>query len=655
MRYIKRAVHIDFHTLPDIPDFGANFDAKVFAQTLKDAKVEFINAFAKCNLGYAYYPTEVGVTHPHLDFDMFGQTVEECHKLGIGVTAYFNLGLDHEMARKHREWTIVNKEGQVIYGDRTEHFFRNMCLNSGYGDYMLDMIKEVLDRYPVEGVFLDCINMHPYPCYGNECNEDMVERGMDPLNDEQVLAFSRLQTLEYCRKVKELVGDDKFLYLNGLLFGESQGLSTHAEIECLPGLWGYDFFPAQVAYARNLGIQVFYMTGRFQASWGDFGGLKTKASLENDCWDAISNAVTTSVGDHMHPRDGLDQAVYRMVGEVYTELEKYEPWTDHAKAVAEIGVLVPVSGVISNYHNAAVRLLGELKYTYNLIDERMDLTPYQVIILPDELTVSPVLKAKLEQHLAAGKGIISSGYGGLNPEKTAFAVEAWNLDYDGEDPWNASYFTMLEPTSGDIPDMPHAVYKQGILMQLREGASMVADYIQPYFNRHWDGFHGYFYTPPEKSTGRPALARSGNVFQFSFKIFSAYHQYAMVTHKNMVKYCLEQLLASPLIKCENISSSSRITVTQKEHMRIIHIKATQPEKRGNYNVVEDWQALSDGVVYLRSGEDGKEGNANGGKEDTGVKAVYLAPSKEPLAYEHVNGYMRIALPKVEGYAMVVVE
>jgi hypothetical protein len=640
MRLIKRAVHIDFHTMPDIPDFGANFDAKAFAQTLKDAKVEFINAFAKCNIGYAYYPTEVGVMHPHLNFDMFGQTVEECRKLGIGVTAYFNLGLDHEMARKHREWCVVNKEGQIIYGDRTENFFRAMCLNSGYGDYMLAMIKEVLDRYPVEGIFLDCINMYANPCYGNECCEHMRERGMDPLNDDHVLAFTGIQTLEFCRKVKELVGDHKFLHLNGLRFGDSQGLNTHAEIECLPELWGYDFFPAQVAYARNLGIQVFYMTGRFHASWGDFGGLKTKASLQNDCWDALSNAVTTSVGDHMHPRDGLDPAVYSMIGEVYTEIEKYEPWTDHARAVTDIGIMVPVSGVIGKSHNGAVRILGELKYTYDLLDERMDLSPYKVIILPDDLTVTDKLKEKLERHLAEGRGIISSGHGGLNPEKNAFAIDAWNLTYDGPDPWNRSYFRMLKDTGGEVPDRPCDIYNQGIQMQLKDGAQMIADYIEPYFNRHWDGFHGYFYAPPKGSNGRPALARSGNIFQFSFNVFTAYNEYAFVTHKKMVKYCLEQLLVEPLLKCENLPSTSRVTVTKKDQMRMVHVKTTHPEKRGNYTIIEDSPLLTKAVVYLK------------GKN---VRSVYAAPNGETLAYETTGEYIRIPLPDVDGYLMVVVE
>ncbi|MFC3768752.1 hypothetical protein [Paenibacillus sp. GCM10012303] len=54
MRTLKRAVHLDFHTMPNVKDFAAHFDAGQFARTLKEARVEFINVFAKCNLGFAY-------------------------------------------------------------------------------------------------------------------------------------------------------------------------------------------------------------------------------------------------------------------------------------------------------------------------------------------------------------------------------------------------------------------------------------------------------------------------------------------------------------------------------------------------------------------------------------------------------------------------
>ena len=646
MRLIKRAVHIDFHTMADIPDFGVNFDAMKFAQTLKDAHVDYINAFAKCNIGFAYYPTKIGIVHPHLDFDMLGQTVEECHKLGIGVTAYFNVGLDHEMARKHRDWTTVNKEGQVISGDRTANFFRNMCINSPYRAHILGMIREVVEQYPVDGIFLDCMAI--VPCYGNECLEAIRDRGGDPLDDQTVLDFNSESWLSFLRQVKEVVGDDKFLYLNGQPRGNTEGLNTHAEIECLPsGGWGYDYFPAEVAYARNIDSQTFYMTGRFNVSWGDFGGLKSKESLENDCWDAISNAAQTSIGDHMHPRDGLDPAVYKVIGEIYQEIEKLEPWTENAKAVADIGIVNLRNNPVNEYHaslganfNGAVRMLGELKYTYDIIDERHDFSRYKVLILPDEIIINEELKTKLQRYIADGGGIISSGHSGLNEDKSTFALDEWKMNYDGEDTWNSSYFKMLKDTDGKVPDMLCGIYHQSILLQGKGDTEAIADYFQPYFNRHWDGFQGYFYTPPEKYAGRPAVVRAGNIFQICFAVFTSYIEGPTQAHKYLIDYCIQQLLPEPVIKCENIPSTARVTLTEKDSMKMIHVKISHPEPRGKLNIIEDHQTLTDAVVYLKTDN---------------VNAVYLAPGKEPLQYTKEGNYIRIELPKIEGYMMIVVE
>src|SRR5690606_9314868 len=103
------------------------------------------------------------------------------------------------------------------------------------------------------------------------------------------------------------------------------------------------------------------------------------------------------------------------------------------------------------------------------------------------------------------------------------------------------------------------IYHQAILLQAKEGAQAVADYYQPYFNRRWDGFHGSFYTPPDRYAGRPAVARAGNIFQCCFNIFTSYIEGATAAHKYLVQYCLQQLLPEPLLKCENIPSTARVT------------------------------------------------------------------------------------------------
>ena len=64
LKQMKRAVHFDFHTLPGVDDFGEDFDAARFAQQLQDANVGYINFFARCNIGFSYYPTKVGVPYP---------------------------------------------------------------------------------------------------------------------------------------------------------------------------------------------------------------------------------------------------------------------------------------------------------------------------------------------------------------------------------------------------------------------------------------------------------------------------------------------------------------------------------------------------------------------------------------------------------------
>ncbi len=77
-----RQVHLDFHTSPDIPDVGADWDAEHFVRTLKEARVNSITVFAKCHHGMNYYPTKIGPVHPSLKFDLLGEQIEACHRAG---------------------------------------------------------------------------------------------------------------------------------------------------------------------------------------------------------------------------------------------------------------------------------------------------------------------------------------------------------------------------------------------------------------------------------------------------------------------------------------------------------------------------------------------------------------------------------------------
>ena len=113
-----------------------------------------------------------------------------------------------------------------------------------------------------------------------------------------------------------------------------------------------------------------------------------------------------------------------MVKELYDDVKRHEPYTEGANYIADIGVLIRTDGsYYANTHKGISRMLGELKYDFDIVNEEMDLSEYKLLILPDDILVTDKLAEKLRAHIQAGKGIISSGLSGLNPEKTDFALK----------------------------------------------------------------------------------------------------------------------------------------------------------------------------------------------------------------------------------------
>jgi len=655
----RRAIHLDCHTLPGIHDAGKEFDAEAFAATLQAAHVEYITVFARCNLGFAYYPTRVGIPYPGLKADLLGGMVKACHKRGIAVAAYFNAGLDHEHAQLHRDWVKLNKDGQV-YEMRKDaaprgSFFRKMCLNTPYGRHLLDMAGEVLDRYPVDGLFFDCFTMSP--CYGEECLQGMKTAGLDFRDEAQAKAYTWQVTEAFTRSVQAEIRKrrrDIYLYFNGLPYAFEP---THCELEILPtGGWGYDLLPAFVRYARTLKKPLFMMTGRFHKSWGDFGGLRPEASLQFDCFNAIANGATCSVGDHLHPRGRLDPRVYERIGRVFARTRALDPWADGAAAQAEVAVLSPkTSGWPAGPKSmdeatafglyGAARMLMELKVQFDVVDGIRDLSAYRVLVLPDAVALDQALAGRVRQHLARGGSLISSGSSGLDPEGKAFALREWGLACDGPESWTPMFLRADRAVQRGVSDRVITIYQPGLAVRPLKGTRVLARLVQPYFNKGaWDGRHEYVYVPPDRDAGRPALARRGNVFHFSFPVFGGYFNDGVVEFKYLVRNCLDQVLPDPMVKAGALPSYAQVTVTgQGRRRRMVHVLSYVPEMRGRKQIIEEPIGLRDAAVALR--------------RDTlpRVRRVYLVPSKAELPFREADGYVHVTVPAVDGYQMVVFE
>ncbi len=636
IKSMKRAVHFDFHTNGGIFDFGKDFDAEKFAQQLSDARVGYVNLFAQCNLGFAYYPSKVSVPYPTMKGDMFGTALRACHKKRIGVTAYLNIGLNHEQAIRHPEWLKMDKEGHLYNFKRGGNYFRRMCYhNPEYRAFVVSVIKEILENYDADGIFCDCLSL--MPCYCRTCMDDMLKAGIDVTDDEAVEKFADEALLEISRDIRAAVPTDKRLYLNGLPQHYTYKMNTHYEVECLPATWSYDFFTAHTAFARPLYNEVIYMNGRFQTDWGDFGGYKGKAAIENDFYDALTQGVTTSLGDHLHPARIAEPDIYRDLGEIYTKIEKYEKWTDNAKFIPEM-VLLSDCWWLGKSHNGAARLLSELKYSFDIVDVKGDFSKYNLVILPDDIKVTPELKEKLRAHLDKGGKIISTGSSGISADGSGFALPEWDFDFVGDDGCNKPYYSLNFGENG-LAEMQYYMYSQGILMKAKAGNTSLAEHILPYFNEEYNGRDYTFYTPPMKESGHSAalINKKGNVAHISFPIFKAYYDSFSAPHKALVKKILEIMYPDNLIKGEGLPTTARATLTGTDEYKLLHVKVTYPEHKGrNMGIICEHGEMLGGKVVAVKGE---------------YSEVSRLPAEEPVESEIKNGYTYIKLPSIVGYDM----
>ncbi|MBE6883067.1 MAG: hypothetical protein E7487_00525 [Ruminococcaceae bacterium] len=584
----RRALHFDFHTPPGIPNLLSNFDAEFFAEQLADAHVEYINFAARCNMGFSYYNTKVGKKYPGLgDRDILKEILDACHKRNIGVTAYINIGLDHDLAADHLDWLKVMRDGKIYADNKNSNFFRTMCYNSGYRAHLLEEIREIA-AYDIDGVFCDCVEKRE--CYCPRCIADMTARGYDPHDHQAVMDYQYMLRDEFCHEIRAAADkpDLKF-YFNGL--PRSFELITHAEIECLPGggSWGYDYFDSIAAYTRPLYEDRLYMSGRFQDEWGDFGGIKPVAAMQNDLYDAMMNSFGLSFGDHMHPVDGFEKEVAARVKTVFEEKMQYEPYTDDSENIVEAAILIPNIEYKSTLcTKGAIRILKELKVLFNIYTQDGDFSSAKLLFICEDVGINDTLKQKLQDFEKCGGKIIFAG-SALELGKAAGLLDY--VDLIGDDPADNAYFTT--PAN----DMRWAMYAPCKLIKNIDGVEK-AKYISNIFNFIWDGRQSYFYRPQGEETDYSAVVTKGNTACICFDLFKAYSDMFLAEHKLLVKELIDVLLPDRLIQVSGMPQSAVVSLTQNPTALVLHVKSTYPEIKMGRGIIEDHTYMKSATVSV---------------------------------------------------------
>lgn len=666
-----RQIHLDFHTSPLIPDVGEEFDAAEFVATLREARVNSINLFARCHHGFSYYPTRVGVMHPALKTDLFGAQLKAVREAGMRALAYTTVAWSEDTCDRHPEWMQVSPDGVLGskppfkdgFGNLECRAWRSLCLNrAAYRDYLKRETAEIYEGYHPDGIWIDII--HQYECVCPDCRRGMAERGLDPTSRADRIRYGRWVELDFMEELyRHIHGLDEGLevYFNAspaaFDLGDDRALTNNnkrrfmdfVDIESLPSEeWGYLHFPVQAAYMGKYDQPFAMMNGKFHKSWGDFGSLRNRAALEYECLRAVAHGARVCVGDQLHPRGRLDPVVYRRIGEVFAKIEALEPWCEGTERVAQIGVLAPNRSLENELreatHSAGLcaegvyRVLSELKLPFDFLVEGDPVEGYELLILPDQVRLTPAMTALLEAYLAKGGKLLCTGYGGLAADSDAFPLAGFPARYMEESPYDNPYVRVEAGHFPGIEPMDYVLGRPGPRALPQNGADVLAWYVDPYFNRSYEHTCSHRQTPPDRLSEYGAVFRAGGIIYVSPPLFTDYAAGSAQVHKQLLEACIDRLLGRRLVE-GNLPSTAEVTVRRRGADRMVHILSYIPHRRcRSLDTIEDIIPLHD--VELRLALDREP------------RSVTLALGGEALSFRWEDGVLHFGVPRVNGHCLV---
>jgi uncharacterized lipoprotein YddW (UPF0748 family) len=174
-------------------------------------------------------------------YDPLGYMVEQCHKRGIQVHAWFVNGAYgspkiRHVLDKHPDWAVDDGAGGLLWYD-----FGKLAVRRFQSDLMLECLR----RYDVDGLHFDYIRYGPHQCYCATCQQEFARRyGFEALTGSRRSSFpvavdvtaNPLAKPTTAVVLAEFSDGTPAIALNRLGAGAALLLNWHAENEMPPAV-----------------------------------------------------------------------------------------------------------------------------------------------------------------------------------------------------------------------------------------------------------------------------------------------------------------------------------------------------------------------------------------------------------------------------------
>lgn len=560
---------------------GEKPDIEGAAEAAAKAGIKDAVIFGKDHTGLCFHPTKWGVHHPCTKIDLTGEMTKALHKHQIRALAYFNLGLDGEMGRKHPDWLQESAPGKTLV---TEDHYAQICVFYEYfHEYMIPVLLEMFENYGIDGVFLDTMSAFGYCCCP-KCRRDFEAEVKRPLplpgekeNPDWALygKWQYQRTERFMQEVRNTIlkrypkAEILFNHIGGPLFPYAlPGIETGI-VSCDPPAF-YPWISLYSSYLSSLEQGGDIFIERFARGWGDRCDLEDR-SLQYKCAAIFAHRQRYCVGDRMHPdarlADGSAHAM-QVIADVWKKFDQALP--DRLKRCADVLFLLPES-----YRCGAQK--QKFSYPHLGSDYYGPMLGTFRFLLDSGSSYLTVPEFALERNLNSGKLVIISGAEALtdqthtllndfvlNGGKVLFSEKVPRLP-DGSLPGYCG-IRELEKTVHTCVYLPgkcdgsRILVRGNLLSPILSGAKAVSfGYPQQYAEELKDSPYPYYNASDETPLEIPLLTQfkygKGMVYFLNCGLLEDYADTALPAQMEWGKKLLQKLLPSPDVRLDGSSGN----------------------------------------------------------------------------------------------------
>jgi Hypothetical glycosyl hydrolase 6 len=392
----------------EVPE-GLRYDPDAYARAYERMGMRSAIIVAKHHQGIMAYPSAFNPLKPKRDY--FGEQVEALKHVGLRAFAYYSVGPDNWAGSNHPEWLVTTRDGRRF---STPYWtFLWLCLNTDYATYALNQIREIVENYPVDGVWLDILR-YPMPaggvqddvcfCAGCTAAWSGDRNLLDVAGTEELLRFHAEVHTKFLQQVRRIVdaqnrpvavtfnGAGKWLAPG---YEECDALADFGSMECHNPIrrttWG--------RFYRSLG-EPFELLSCAQLRWGHTIH-KPDTLLQLELASTAVHGGVCVFGVHMYA-DG-----YLSPGKVH-QLEKLRRWCEEREdllvdsdpvcdvAIAAYRAPLGVSSSADGFSSRSgyelfpewARVLRQGHFLFAILPDACSLKGLRMVILPAGRAVS---------------------------------------------------------------------------------------------------------------------------------------------------------------------------------------------------------------------------------------------------------------------------